>query len=119
MALSGGIVVGSNKCYNKSQIHLKHSSRVVFLLRCKNSILQHNVPISGYAMLVEASPAVSDFIMDGYFARAVPKVLLRRSISEYKASAAIAHRVQYTFAVLNREGENHSDILTKSHLLLS
>jgi hypothetical protein len=84
MALSGGIVVGSNKCYNKSQIHLKHSSRVVFLLRCKNSILQHNVPISGYAMLVEASPAVSDFIMDGYFARAVPKVLLRRSISEYK-----------------------------------
>ena len=114
MALSGGIVVGSNKCYNKSQIRLKHSSRAVFLLRCKNSTLQHNVP----AMLVEASPTVSDFIMDGYFSRAVPKVLLCRSISEYKASAAIAHRVQYTFAVLNREGENHSDILTKSHLLL-
>jgi hypothetical protein len=41
-------------------------------------------PISGYAMLVEASPAVSDSVIfshDGYFARAAPKVFfLRHSI---------------------------------------
>jgi hypothetical protein len=85
----------------------------------KNSTLQHNVPISGYVMLVEASPAVSDFVM-----MATLLVPSQKSYSivvtfepEYEAGAAISHRVQYTLAVLNREGENHSDILTKSHLL--
>jgi hypothetical protein len=71
-------------------------------------------------MLVEASPAVSDFVM-----MATLLVPSRKSHSivvafapEYEASAAIAHRIQYTLAVQNSEGENHSDILTKSHLLL-
>jgi hypothetical protein len=71
-------------------------------------------------MLVEASPAISDFVM-----MATLLVQSRKSYSivvafepEYEASVAIAHRVQYTLAVLNRENENHSDILTKSHLLL-
>lgn len=71
-------------------------------------------------MLVEASPAVSYFVM-------MATLLLpsQKSYSivvafepEYEASAAIAHHVQYTLAVLNREGESHSNIRTKSHLLL-
>ena len=70
-------------------------------------------------MLVEASPAISDFVM-----MATLLVQSRKSYSvvafepEYETSVAIAHRVQYTLAVLNRENEKHSDILTKSHLLL-
>ena len=71
-------------------------------------------------MLVEASLAVSDFVV-----MATLLVPSQKSSSivvafepEYEASAAIAYHIQYTLAVLNRAGETNRDIRTKSHLLL-